>query len=70
MTGWKRVLDLRGEDPEALVALADLYEQESQWAELSDVLERHFDIAEEDEERVNSRPYKAQRSQAALHVPV
>src|SRR5262249_34880047 len=50
--GWKRVLDLRGEDPEALGALAGLYEQQSQWAELADVLERHFDIAESDEDRV------------------
>ncbi len=51
--GWKRVLDLRGEDPEALWALADLYERQEQWAELTDVLERHFDIADSDEERVN-----------------
>jgi tetratricopeptide (TPR) repeat protein len=50
--GWKRVLDLRGEDPEALRALAGLYEQQSRWAELTDVLERHFDIAESDEDRV------------------
>ncbi|HEY2406375.1 MAG TPA: tetratricopeptide repeat protein [Polyangiaceae bacterium] len=51
--GWKRVLDLRGEDPEALGALAGLYEAQSKWAELTDVLERHFDIAESDEDRVN-----------------
>jgi tetratricopeptide (TPR) repeat protein len=51
--GWKRVLDLRGEDPEALWALADLYERQGRWAELTDVLERHFDIADSDEERVN-----------------
>jgi golgin subfamily B member 1 len=51
--GWKRVLDLRGEDAEALWALADLYQQQSRWAELTDVLERNFDIAESDEERVN-----------------
>lgn len=51
--GWKRVLDLRGEDPEALWALADLYERQERWAELTDVLERHFDIADSDEERVN-----------------
>jgi tetratricopeptide (TPR) repeat protein len=50
--GWKRVLDLRGEDPEALRALAGLYEQQGRWAELTDVLERHFDIAESDEDRV------------------
>src|SRR5262249_33085681 len=49
---WKRVLDLRGEDPEALHALANLYERMEQWAELCDVLERHYDIAESDEARV------------------
>jgi tetratricopeptide (TPR) repeat protein len=51
--GWKRVLDLRGEDPEALWALADLYQRQGQWAELTDVLERHFDIADSDDDRVN-----------------
>ncbi len=51
--GWKRGARLRGEDPEALGALAGLYEQQSKWAELTDVLERHFDIAESDEDRVN-----------------
>jgi golgin subfamily B member 1 len=49
---WKRVLDLRGEDPEALGALANLYETAQQWAELCDVLEREYDIAESDEQRV------------------
>jgi tetratricopeptide (TPR) repeat protein len=49
---WKRVLELRGEDPEALAALANLYERQSQWAELCDVLERHYDIAPDDQERV------------------
>jgi tetratricopeptide (TPR) repeat protein len=46
------VLELRGEDPEALGALADLYERVQQWAELCDVLERHYDIASEDDSRV------------------
>lgn len=51
--GWKRVLDLRGEDPEALRALAHLYEAQSQWSELTDVLERHFDIADSDDDRIH-----------------
>ncbi len=51
--GWKRVLDLRGEDAEALWALADLYQKQSRWSELTDVLERNFDIADSDDERVN-----------------
>ncbi|MDX2051129.1 MAG: tetratricopeptide repeat protein [Polyangiaceae bacterium] len=58
--GWKRVLDLRGEDPEALWALGGLYQQQGQWAELTDVLERHFDIAETDEERVGILTRRAQ----------
>ena len=49
---WKRVLDLRGEDPEALRALANLYEAGDQWAELCDVLERELDIATDDATRV------------------
>ena len=49
---WKRVLDLRGEDPEALGALSNLYERVGQWAELCDVLERHYDIAVDDVSRV------------------
>ena len=50
---WKAVLDLRGEDPEALHALANLYEALAQWAKLVDILEREFDIAASDEDRVS-----------------
>ncbi len=46
------VLDLRGEDVEALAALGNLYESLGQWAKLVDVLERQFDIADRDETRV------------------
>jgi tetratricopeptide (TPR) repeat protein len=48
---WKRVLDLRGEDPEALGALANLYERQQMWPELVDVLERQSDASTEDSER-------------------
>src|SRR5690606_19293014 len=51
--GWKRVLDLRGEDPEALRAIAHLYDAQSQWSELTDVLERHFDIDDPDDHRIH-----------------
>jgi tetratricopeptide (TPR) repeat protein len=37
---WLRVIDLRGEDPIGLSALADLYERGSEWRELVDVLQR------------------------------
>jgi tetratricopeptide (TPR) repeat protein len=50
---WKLVLDLRGEDPEALSALAGLYEGQQAWRELVDVLERQHDIAPSDDDRVN-----------------
>ena len=56
---WKRVLDLRGEDPEALAGLADLYEKQQLWAELTDVLDRQSDIAENDEIRVNALTRRA-----------
>jgi tetratricopeptide (TPR) repeat protein len=49
---WKLVLDLRGEDSEALHALADLYEGQGEWARLVDILERELDIASADEDRV------------------
>ena len=49
---WRRVLDLRGEDPEALNALGGIYAQREQWAELVEILEREVSIAEEDALRV------------------
>jgi tetratricopeptide (TPR) repeat protein len=57
---WKIVLDLRGEDPEALSALANLYEAGEAWRELVDVLEREFDIAAEDADRVTILARRAQ----------
>ena len=50
---WKAVLDLRGEDPEALHELANLYESQGEWAKLVEILEREFDIAVSDEDRAN-----------------
>ena len=44
---WQRVLDLRGEDPEALNALGDIYAGQGNWRDLVDVLEREAAIAEE-----------------------
>ncbi|MBI2393790.1 MAG: tetratricopeptide repeat protein, partial [Deltaproteobacteria bacterium] len=50
---WKRVLDLRGEDPEALSALSSLYERQQMWPELADVLERLSDASTDDGERAS-----------------
>jgi tetratricopeptide (TPR) repeat protein len=63
---WKAVLDLRGEDPEALHALADLYETQQQWAKLVDILEREFDIAATDEDRVNVLTRRARTTSEKL----
>ncbi|HSC86117.1 MAG TPA: tetratricopeptide repeat protein, partial [Polyangiaceae bacterium] len=67
--GWKRVLDLRGEDPEALRALALLYEKQARWSELTDVLERHFDIAESDDDRVHVLTMRARLFDEQLNRP-
>jgi golgin subfamily B member 1 len=56
---WKLVLDLRGEDPEALSALANLYEGQGAWSEFVGVLERQYDMATGDEERVNALARRA-----------
>jgi tetratricopeptide (TPR) repeat protein len=63
---WKVVLDLRGEDPEALQALSNLYEQQQQWRELVDILERQYDIAASDDDRVNILTRKARTFEGKL----
>jgi tetratricopeptide (TPR) repeat protein len=49
---WKQVLDLRGEDPEALRALGQLYSAQANWRDLVDILEREAAVAESDDERI------------------
>src|SRR5690606_23278585 len=49
---WKEVLELRGEDPEALNALGNLYARLERWAELVEILDREVTVAEDDEARV------------------
>ncbi len=56
---WQRVLDLRGEDPEALGALARLYEKQSRWEELTELLERQLDVSESTEARVAVLAHRA-----------
>jgi golgin subfamily B member 1 len=63
---WKIVLDLRGEDPEALGALANLYDQQESWRELVDILERQYDIAESDDDRVNILTRRARTFEGKL----
>jgi tetratricopeptide (TPR) repeat protein len=49
---WNRVLDLRGEDPVALWALADLYEAAEEWRDLVEVLQRQVHIVDEPEAQI------------------
>jgi tetratricopeptide (TPR) repeat protein len=49
---WQRVLDLRGEDSEALNALGDIYASQGNWRDLVDVLEREAAIADDDTFRI------------------
>lgn len=67
--GWKRVLDLRGEDSGALESLATLYQDREQWAELGDVLERLYDVAFEDDDRINALTRRARLFTEALGRP-
>jgi tetratricopeptide (TPR) repeat protein len=49
---WRRVLELRGEDGEALGGLSELYERTQQWGELTEILERHMAFATDERETV------------------
>ncbi|MFW6067333.1 MAG: tetratricopeptide repeat protein [Myxococcota bacterium] len=49
---WRRVLDVRGEDAEALNALGNIYAAQENWKDLVDILEREVAIAEDDEVRI------------------
>ncbi len=49
---WKEVLDLRGEDPEALNALGNIYASLERWGELVEILDREATVADADETRV------------------
>ena len=49
---WVKVLDIRGEDSEALAALASLYERQENWKDLVDVLDRMANVATADEQRI------------------
>ncbi|HKP59235.1 MAG TPA: tetratricopeptide repeat protein [Polyangiales bacterium] len=48
----RRVLDLLGEDPQALNALGNIYALQENWTDLVDVLEREVAIASDDEMRM------------------
>ena len=49
---WRRVLDLRGADPQALSALADLHEQAEEWRELTEILDSQIRATEDPVARI------------------
>jgi golgin subfamily B member 1 len=49
---WRRVLEARGEDAEALNAIGNIYAAQENWKDLVDILEREAAIAQDDEVRV------------------
>jgi tetratricopeptide (TPR) repeat protein len=49
---WGRVLDIRGEDPVALAAMADLHQRRGKYEELVEVLERQVAVAPTDGEQI------------------
>jgi tetratricopeptide (TPR) repeat protein len=51
-----RVLDIRGEEPQALAALADLTTRREKWEELVEIIERQIAVAPGDQEQI--RLYK------------
>ena len=53
---WQRVLDIRGEDMQALQALAELCTRRERWEELVEILERQVAVAQQDQEQI--RLYK------------
>jgi tetratricopeptide (TPR) repeat protein len=53
---WGRVLDIRGEEPQALAALAELCTRREKWEELVEVIERQVAVAPNDLEQI--RLYK------------
>ena len=49
---WGRVLDIRGEDPQALLAIAELYTRRERWEELVEIIERQVAVAQADHEQI------------------
>ena len=53
---WARVLDIRGEEPQALSALAELTTRRERWEELVEIIERQVAVANTDHDQI--RLYK------------
>ncbi len=53
---WSRVLDIRGEEPQALQALSELCQRRERWDELVEIIERQIMVAQADNDQI--RLYK------------
>jgi tetratricopeptide (TPR) repeat protein len=49
---WTRVLDIRGEEPQALQALSELCTRRERWEELVEIIERQVAVAQSDREQI------------------
>ncbi|HWO19719.1 MAG TPA: tetratricopeptide repeat protein [Kofleriaceae bacterium] len=49
---WTRVLDIRGEEPQALQALAELCTRRERWEELAEIIERQVAVAQSDRDQI------------------
>lgn len=49
---WRRVLDMRGEDHEALNALGNIYASQERWGDLVEILDREVSVCDSDTVRV------------------
>ncbi len=50
---WGRVVDIRGDEPQSLAALGELYARREMWEELVEVIERRVGVTETNEEQVS-----------------
>ncbi|HWU88034.1 MAG TPA: hypothetical protein VN253_12195, partial [Kofleriaceae bacterium] len=49
---WSRVLDIRGEEPQALQALSELCTRRERWEELVEIIERQVAVAQSDRDQI------------------
>ncbi|MDQ3340002.1 MAG: tetratricopeptide repeat protein [Myxococcota bacterium] len=49
---WSRVLDIRGEEPQPLQALAELSERRERWEELVEIIERQVAVSQSDRDQI------------------
>ncbi len=70
---WNKVLDIRGEEPQALQALSELCQRRERWEELVEIIDRQVAVAHSDQDQIrlykslgNVWEHKLQRERNAL----